>query len=713
LSPITRTSGGQATADAADRRAAEEERARIVVPRHERGRPERSELDIELREVRYGATAKTPYLRVVPRQREFTQVRAGYLEATPVGSRPRGRIERIVQGMKGVVLGSPFATSRLLHERLSKVKALAILGSDPLSSSAYATEAALLILVLAGAAGLNYILPIGVVIALLLVLVSVSYSQTIRAYPNGGGSYTVSHENLGRYPGLIAAGALMVDYTLLAAVSSAAGVAAITSAIPELLDYKVPLSILVIAIFTLGNLRGIRESGTIFAAPTYFFVGSMSLMIVIGVAKVIAGDTGSPETTSVEGATEAVTLWLILRAFSAGASALTGVETVANGTPMFKPPESSNARATMAAMAGIAVVLFVGTTFLADRFELVPQENETLVSDLGRSVFGENALYYLFQAGTAMILFLAANSAFNAFPLLAAILARDRYLPRQFTFRGDRLAYSNGILVLAGIATLLLIAFNASVNDLIPLYALGVFIAVTLSQTGMVKHWWTGQERGWQLSFAMNAVGGVATGIVAVIIAATKFEAGAWISLVMVCVLVVLFSMIRRHYDWFQRKIAVDESALPAGVPAAISVEAPRDHVIVPVDGVNKIAVGAIGMAREISSMVTAVHLTDDKERAEEFQEHWERAVPDVPLLVIESPYRQFVAPMLSYLERLDELQEQRITVILPTFVPRHWWERILHNRDVLRLRPFLQGRPGLRIVEFPYRLHEEGATEI
>jgi hypothetical protein len=356
------------------------------------------------------------------------------------------------------------------------------------------------------------------------------------------------------------------------------------------------------------------------------------------------------------------------------------------------------------------VVLFLGTTFLASRFGVVPTHDETVVSVLGREVFGENVLYYLFQVGTAAILFLAANSAFNAFPLLAAILARDRYLPRQFAFRGDRLAYSNGILVLAGIAVILLVAFNANVNSLIPLYALGVFIAVTLSQTGMVKRWALQREEGWKASLPMNAVGAIATGAVAIIIAATKFIDGAWISVVMVAVLVIIFAGIRRHYDWFQSKIAVDENEIAAAPPRAAPLDpaVARDHVIVPVDGINKITLGAIGMAREISSNITAVHVTDDAERAREFSETWERAVPDIPLLVIESPYRAFVAPILRYLERLDEQEEERITLILPSFVARHWWERILHNRDVLRLRPFLKDRPGLRLVDFPYRLYTE-----
>lgn len=696
----------------------EKERARIVVPRQERGEQRRSPLDLELREVRTGSRPGDRYLRYVPSQRPFVTRGRGYIEATRVGSRPRGVREKVLATVKSIALGNPFATSQLIHERLSRIKALAILGSDPLSSSAYATEEALIILALAGAAGLGYLIPIGVTVAVLLVIVTISYQQTIKAYPGGGGAYSVAHDNLGRAPGLIAAGALIVDYTLLVSVSTAAGVAAITSAVPELHDVRVPMSVAVIGFFTLGNLRGVRESGSIFAAPTYFFILMMCLTVLVGFIKVLIGDApgslteaGPPQDPERldELATGGVTLWLVLRAFSSGASALTGVEAIANGVPSFKKPESDNARATMVMMAAVAVFLFLGITFLSSRFGLVPSHDETLVSLLGRNALGDNVLYYAYQAATALILFLAANTSFNAFPLLAAILGRDRYMPRQFSFRGDRLAYSHGIIVLAVMATLLLIVYDASVTKLIPLYAVGVFIAFTLSQAGMVKRWWTRQGPGWRSAILMNGVGLVATGIVAVIIGATKFSHGAWISLLMVAVLVGAFLLIRRHYDWFQRKTAVDESKLPAGVPAATSVESPREHVIVPVDGINKISLGAIGMAREISSMVTAVHLTDDREKAEDFRERWETAVPDVPLLLIESPYRQFVAPMLSYLERLDEQEEQRITVILPTFVPRHWWEHFLHNRDVVRLRPFLKDRPGLRVVDFPYRLYENG----
>jgi amino acid transporter len=689
------------------------ESERIVIPRHERTTSGASPLGIELREVRYGSTARTPYLRVVPSQTTFKSVAPWHISATELSSRPRGSLERILAAIKGVVLGSPFATSQLIHERLTKVKALAIFSSDVLSSSAYATEEILLVLVLAGSGALSYGLPIAVSIALLLGIVSLSYRQTVKAYPSGGGAYIVAHDNLGRTPGLIAAAALLVDYVLTVSVSVAAGVAAVTSAAPDLHDLRVPIGVAVVALITLGNLRGVRESGTIFAAPTYFFLLTMGAMILVGLVKVIIGDT--PGSLLEEGppreevmATQGLSLWLVLRAFSSGCAALTGTEAISNGVPAFKPPESENARTTLTAMAVILGAIFLGVTFLSSRYGLVPNEDETVVSLLGREVFGKNVLYYAFQAATALVLFLAANTSFADFPRLSAILARDKFMPRQLAFKGDRLGFSNGIMLLAGAAALLLIAFGGEVSSLIPLYAIGVFVSFTLSQSGMVRRWWRLREAGWRGSLIINGLGAAATAGVAVIITTTKFTGGAWISIIAMGLLVLVFALIRRHYDWFQQKTEVDESALPARMPTAMSTETPRDHIIVPVDGLNEISLGAIDMAREISSMVTAVHITDDREQAEDFRKRWERAVPDVPLLVIESPYRAFVAPILAYLERLDEKEDRRITVVLPTFIPRHWWERILHNRDVLRLRPFLKDRPGLRVVDFPYRLYED-----
>lgn len=687
---------------------------RIVVPRQERGRRE-TPVDVELREVRWGATSRGAYLRVVPSQRRFTRVGAGHIAATRVGSRPVGRIENILQALKGTLLGSPIATAQSIHERLTKLKALAILGSDPLSSSAYATEEALILLTFAGTAGLDYLLPIGIVVAALLILVMMSYRQTIKAYPGGGGAYAVSHDNLGRYPGLVAAGALMVDYTLLVSVSVSAGVAAITSAVPELFDYRVPMAVAFVVFFTLGNLRGIRESGSIFAAPTYFFILAMGGTVAVGFVRVLIGDSPGSFTEAAPPAEEVVatqglTVWLVLRAFSSGASALTGVETIANGTPTFKPPEAKNARMTMAIMAGVAVYMFLGITFVVSRFGLVPESDQTLVSALGKTVWGENVIYFAFQAATAMVLFLAANSSFNAFPLLGSILARDHYLPRQFNFRGDRLAFSNGILVLAVIASVLLVVYGASVTKLIPLYAVGVFVAFSLSQLGMVKRWWTRREPGWRGSMAMNVVGLAATAAVAIIIGATKFTQGAWISLLMVVVLVGVFAMIRRHYDWYERQVKVDEDEVRRRAPPArpLAERGRGEHVVIPVDAVNKITVGAIDMAREISANIAAVHLSDNREQAEEFRQRWDDLIPDVPLLIIESPYRAFAGPMLAYIDSLERSEgDALITVILPGFRAHHWWESLLHNQAIRRLRPFLDEHEGVRILDFDYDVRQ------
>jgi amino acid transporter len=699
------------------------DRERVVVPRQERGTEQPSGLDIELREVRKGLKPGDRFLRVVPRQRLFTKEKSGHIEATRLASKPRGPIERVVAAIKNVVLGSPFATSRLAHERLSKVKALAIFSSDALSSSAYATEEILIILLLAGTAALHYSIPISLLIALLLVIVTLSYSQTIKAYPSGGGAYIVAHENLGRVPGLVAGSALLVDYILTVSVSVAAGVAAVTSAFPEVDDLTVPIGVVMIFLITLGNLRGLREAGTLFAIPTYFFILMMSTVIVVGFVKVFLGDAPgtvleAAPTEETEAATQGVTLFLLMRAFSSGSAALTGIEAISNGVPTFKSPEVRNARITMAWMAGILAFLFLSVTYLSSRFGLVPEHGgETIVSQLGKATVGENAFYYAYQLATALILFLAANTSFNGFPPLGAILSRDRFLPRQFSFRGDRLAYSNGIIILAVAAAVLLAAFGGEVTRLIPLYALGVFVSFTLSQTGMVRHWLKTQDSGWKASLAINAVGAMATAIVAGVIGLTKFAAGAWISVLIMLCFMLMFTLIRRHYDWFSERTRVDEDELPVGVPRAIPLVGggdptayipPRDHVIVPVDGVNKISLGAIGMAREMSRMLTAVHLTDDPQRAEAFREEWSRAVPDVPLLVIESPFRAFVAPMLAYIESLERTEPQRITVILPSFVVSHWWERILHNRDVLRLRPHLKERESIRVIDFPYRIKEE-----
>lgn len=691
---------------------------RIVVPRQARPveeGPEQPDADIELREVRYGSTSRMPYLRVVPRERMFTRTAPGQIEATLRASRPRDAVGRYLSDFKRLLIGSPFATSRAIHERLTKVKAMAILGSDPLSSSAYATQEMLVVLALAGAGALRYGLPIAGVIAVLLAIVTLSYRQTIKAYPSGGGAYIVAKENLGRSMGLLAAAALMVDYVLLVSVSAAAGVAAITSAAPDVHDARVPMSIAVVLLLTVGNLRGLRESGTLFAAPTYLFILAMGSMIVAGVAKVVAGDApgsllhGAPSQEEVV-ATQGLTLFLVLRAFSSGGAALTGVEAISNGVPTFKSPEITNARTTLTMMACIAVFLFLGVTFLSSRYGLVPSEDETIISMLGRGVFGENVLYYGYQAAAALILFLAANTSFNAFPLLGAILAKDGFMPRQFAFKGDRLAHSNGILLLAAVASILLVVFSADVSNLIPLYALGVFVSFTLSQSGMVRHWWKLREASWRSSLVINGVGAVTTGIVSIIIGGTKFLTGAWISILVMLTLIAIFALIRRHYATFEEEMRLEETA-PVAPPPRQAAERERLHVVIPVARLDKLTAAALEFARGLSSRITAVHVTDDRDEAEDFREAWARQVPDVPLLILESPYRAFVAPMLTYVEALKRAEPHlEITVVLPSIVTRHWWERLLHNQDVLRLKSQLEKDPGLKLEEFRYQLQPQPA---
>jgi amino acid transporter len=654
-----------------------------------------------------------PYLRVIPRQRQFVRLAPGYLEATRIASRPADTLGRYAADIRRVVIGSPFATSQAIHERLTKVKALAVLSSDALSSSAYATEEILIVLALAGSGALSSALPIAAVIIALLAVVTLSYRQTIKAYPGGGGAYAVAQDNLGTGPGLLAAAALTVGYVLTVSVSVAAGVAAITSAVPELHDVRVAIGAIMVALITLGNLRGVRESGTLFAIPTYFFLGAMVTMVLTGIIKVAIGDAaGSPHGAPGEAltASQGLTVLLVLRAFTSGSVGLTGVEAISNSVPSFKVPESHNARLTLTTMAGILAFLLLGVTYLSSRYDLVPGGDETIVSMLGRETLGENPLYYAYQVGTALVLFLAANTGFNAFPLLSAVLARDRFMPHQFAFKGDRLAYSNGMLLLAGAATILLIVFGGEVTRLIPLYLVGVFVSFTLSQSGMVRRWWRLRGTGWRMGLAINGIGAGATAVVTVIITTTKFNEGAWISILLMLALVLVFTLIRRHYEWFEKALQAEEGAPFSGVPLAVpSQRLPaRTHVVVPVDGINKISLAALSFARELSTKITAVHVTDDREGAEQFHTSWEAAVPDVPLLLVESPYRAFVAPMLAYVESLARVEpDVKIAVVLPGMIPRHWWERLLHNQDTLRLKPHLRRMPRVRIIDFPYRLDQ------
>jgi len=663
---------------------------------------------LELHEVRQGLKPGSRYFRLTPRN-QLVFLRRGrpdFLQVTEAGLRPRTAVEAAWRRFKRVLVGIPLATAQLPYERLTKVNALAIFSSDAISSSAYATEAILLILILAGSGAMGAVLPIAGAIALLLMIVAFSYRQTVRAYPSGGGAYIVARANLGIMPGLTAAGALMIDYVLTVSVSIAAGVAAITSAAPALHDERVFLAVFFVGLIMLGNLRGVRESGTIFAAPTYLFIFSFGLMIVVGMVRAFFGGVeaaSAPEAQRVV-ATQSLGLFLILRAFASGSAALTGVEAISNGVPAFKPPESRNAATTLAWMAGILGFLFLGVSVLAHQMHVMPLETQTVPSQIAKATFGETPLYYLVQASTAMILVLAANTSFADFPRLASILARDGFLPRQFAFRGDRLNFSHGIGALAILASVLLVIFAADTNRLIPLYALGVFLSFTLSQSGMVVHWWKLRQAGWRTSIVINGVGAVATGVVAVIIASTKFTHGAWISLLGIGFLIYLFTVIRRHYRRVGEQLEV---AVPS--PAATPQARPRNQpVLVPVDKVNEAVRLAVDYARRTSENVTALHVSDDVSEADELRQRWEEVIPDVPLVVIESPYRSFIIPILTYIDALDHSHPGgTITVLLPELVPARAWHRFLHNQSAAHLRKALRARPNTLVVGVPYRLRE------
>ncbi|MBM4415367.1 MAG: APC family permease [Chloroflexi bacterium] len=674
--------------------------------------PRRLAPELRIGEVRRGAKPGTRYVRVT-RAAERTVVRTGdqRYSATLRAEEAHSALSRLWQRFRYWLLGRPLATSRAIEERLSKVKALAIFSSDALSSSAYATEEILLALVLAGTGFLHVALPVAVAIAVLLGVVVLSYRQTVHAYPQGGGTYSVARENLGRWPGLIGGAALLTDYVLTVAVSVSAGVLAITSALPELADYRVQLAVGGVMVMSAVNLRGVREAGTVFAAPTYLFIAAFGAMLVTGVVRLLTGDiAGATLATSVAPrhdveAAQAMGLFLVLRAFSSGATALTGVEAIANGVQAFKPPESRNAAATMVWMAVILGTFFVGATFLAVRFGIVPTEEESVISQVGRLAFGgENVLYYALQAATATILVLAANTAFNGFPLLASILARDEYLPRQFAFRGDRLAYSFGIVVLGVIAVALLIAFQADTHRLIPLYAIGVFVAFTLSQSGMVRRGRRVRARGWQRAVVINAFGAVVTGAAALVIAYTKFVLGAWIVLVLIPLLVFGLYSINRHYAFVRRRLALPSGAI---VPR---LRQPSDRpVIVPVGEINLAVVRAVAFATEISSNVIALHVViDEQSDTSDVEAEWEARFPHVPLAILDSPYRTFQAPFMAYIDALNVPDDVPLTVVLPEFVAVHWWQGYLHNRAAARLREALRHRSNTVVVSVTQQLEDE-----
>jgi amino acid transporter len=601
----------------------------------------------------------------------------------------------VASSLKRIILGQPLATAAEKHERLGKISGLAVFSSDALSSVAYGTEEILLILVTAGTAALTLGLPIMVGIVVLVVIVAISYWQTIHAYPSGGGAYIVAKDNLGTLPGLVAGAALLIDYVLTVAVSTAAGVAAITSALPLLYPWRVTLCVLSVIGVTIANLRGLRESGRLFTIPTYWFIGSMFLLTLAGLWRVVSG-TVQPLPAEHVTATNALTIFLILRAFSSGCATLTGIEAVSNGIPAFRQPEPRNASITLAWMAGILGGTSIGMAFLAHAYGVIPRETETVVSMLARGIFGESLLYFNIQAATALILFLAVNTSFQDFPRLSSIMAKDGFMPRQMANRGDRLVFSNGILILAAVSIVLLIVFQGSVNALIPLYAVGVFLSFTLSQAGMVRHWLK-EEHPAPHHILLNGLGAVSTGVVLLVIASTKFTHGAWMVIVLIPVIVLGFVRVHRHYQLVAERLSLAGAARP---------RIGKNPVVVLVAGIHKGVVEALEYAKAISPNVTALTVDLDPTQTTRLRLKWPEWAPDVPLVVLESPYRSILRPLLEYIDRMERQGEGRyLTVVLPEFIPSHWWEHFLHNQTALLVKAALLFKPGKVTVSIPYHL--------
>ncbi|MGI9121144.1 MAG: APC family permease [Acidimicrobiales bacterium] len=612
---------------------------------------------------------------------------------------------------KRLLVGPPLATSEESHQRLGKLVALAVFASDAISSTAYATEEILLVLVpLTALTALEYLIPIAVVVVVLLAIVITSYRQTIFAYPSGGGSYVVSRDNLGVTPSLVAGASLMVDYVLTVAVSVSAGVAAITSAFPGLREHRVALCLVCILMLTAINLRGVKESGRLFAVPTYVYVVTLGTLLVVGLVRSFTGalEALPPNEEALAQLTEGgallggVTALALMRAFSSGAVALSGIEAISNGVPAFRKNESKNAAATLVWMGVILASFFFGISVLAHRLQPTPQEGgETLLSIMGSTVFGGSSLlYFALQVATAAILILAANTAYNAFPSLSSILARDRFLPRQLYNRGDRLVYSNGILLLAAGAALLVIVFGGITNALIPLYAVGVFTGFTLSQSGMVRHHLRLKEPGWRRNSVVNALGAVATFLVLTVVVVSKFTIGAWIPAVVIPVIVLLLRSVHRHYDRVAKLLHVPEGYRPL----------PRTHtVVVLVGNVHQGVLAALTYAKSLApDRLIAFSVVSSPEESDGIGEQWEHYHLDIELERRYSPYRELTQPVLKYLDELDAAYDNDIiTVVVPEFVLSHWWQQFLHNQSALLLKGRLLFRRNTVVTSVPFHLDE------
>ncbi len=606
--------------------------------------------------------------------------------------------------IKDLLIGPALPTQSIGHKQLNKIRALAAFSPDALASIAYANQEIYLGLIVAGSMGLSYALPIGLGITSLLVVVALSYFQTIHGYPSGGGSYIVARANLGNLPGLLAAAALLVDYLLNAAVSLTAGVEALASAFPDLWPYRIVIALVLLLIITLVNLRGLQEAGTFMAIPVYLFLAAYFSMLVYGIIRlIIEGPTSL--TAVAPPALQPVTLLLILHTFSTGSTALTGVEAISNGIPAFQEPKAKNAGRTLLIMAVLMGLLFVGSIGLTQFLGVVAGPQETILSALARRLFGGNPFYFVVQLATLGILTVAANTSFAGFPRLAAILAQDGFLPRQFSSLGDRLAFTNGIVSLGTLTGLLIILFQGNTHALIPLFAIGAFLAFTLSQAGMVVHWWKERSRRWGLKSIINGIGALATLTTLIVVIISKFIYGAWVTVLLIPLIVLGFRKISSHYQQVRKQLSLN------GLPPSLKPVEPT-RVVIPISGVHRGMVGAVNFARSISDNVTAVFVESEPGEGEKARLEWESWWPDVPFVVVESPYRSIVAPLLQFLDEMDAQHNdgQLATVVLPEFIPGRWWQSLLHNQTAWLIKAALLYRrrqQGLErvVIDVPFHL--------
>jgi amino acid transporter len=606
----------------------------------------------------------------------------------------------MLASIKRLLIGRPLKSKELGEQKLAKTKALAILSSDALSSVAYGPEQILLVLMTIGVAAFWYSVPIAIGVLILLTALILSYRQIIFAYPHGGGAYVVSKQNLGLFPGLISGGALLVDYILTVAVSVSAGTDAITSAFPSLHEYTVLIAVIFVIFITILNLRGVTESASILSYPVYLFVLALFIMIGVGIYNIATGHV-SPELHPPLGTPVAgISLFLLLRAFASGSSALTGVEAISNAIPNFKDPAPNNAAKTLVAMGALLAVLFSGIVWLAYYYGISPKVEVTVVSQIAEETFGRNIMYYFIQGTTALILILAANTGYSAFPLLAVNLAKDKFIPRMFTVRGDRLGYSNGIIILGVLSIILIIAFHGQTEHLIPLYAVGVFIPFTLSQTGMIVKWIREKPKGWVTKLIINATGALISFIVTMMFFLTKFEQ-VWSILIFLPLIIYLFMRIKKHYE------AVGEQLRLATCEPPVAIEG--NVIILPVAGITHVVENSINYAKSLKAeQIIAVYIPFEREDEAAFEEKWEKFMPDVRLVTLHSPYRTIIHPLLKFVDTVQRKASEsnyQVTVVIPQFIPKKGWHNILHNQTSFMIRANLLHRKDVIVTTVPYHL--------